>query len=1284
MTQGRKLSKAERLARKAARAAPAAADDQGIVDAVLGLAGHAEYDAAAELAEASGAAQRALLRELVRAGRLRQAAHHCRRSGRLTDEAVRELAHELVREREWLGAAWLSHARGLSGDCSVGQLVLACATAPAQAGGGVEAAVALAQVGGARLVLELARTLLLSPLHQRRANFIAHAVGRCVHPPPSAGAPGAGEATGTAAGWLAWPPLDALGAELRALPARLAAPAAAAARARGACELVGRVCRQSLWPDARALLFGSHALGLATAGSDADVCLLLPSAPASSRQHQRAVLTALAALLRAEATVCSVALAEGARVPVLRARCCAARAPSAGSNECAGCGECVRLDVVANNVAALCNTALLSACLERCAAMRALCFGVRLWARSHGLCGPSTGSLSSYCYFLLVVRVLQQRALLPPAIDSAAAVRGLTVGQLAARPEAARELLGRAMDAAARTASGAAGCGAAAASDGSGGNGSAGGGGDGGSGGNGGAAGSSSCGGSGGAGGECADAALGQLFVAFALYWAGAGKRAHPYRRMVASVRGDVPKAERGWGGAGAAARPGWQLGAAGQDGGGGGGAEAGFVNANFRLSLEDPIETERDLCGRVPSVLVRWLRSGLLLLSLHCLLDAHPSLHLLLCEPGGPCSPRVRSKEEGCSCARGGELRAGDGCGAADCQAAPCADGESFALVPAGPARSTGGLGADGRLACSGAAQEARGTVRARDEDEVDEQGEHEDDDEQVEAADESDAEPLSDRDSDAAAACSDDLRRLQPAQRAQAARAEAAAREGGGSALLACAEASQLSVAFGASSPCAERSSAAADVRGVPAPPPPAVVLFVRSADTCARAFAALRAALGLGNDAGEEERPRSAPPLLALDCEGVSLSRHGPLCTVQLATHMPEGAAHALLATAGMPRRAAREANAAPAPSGGAHGGASGERVVAIVLDMLCADRAALSAQLRELLSCAAVHKATHDCRADSDALNAQLGVRLVPPLLDTQLAHCALEAKAGRRLGACELPSLEALLARHLAPQPDSAVYACAPSHGCGPSLGSLKRSVKLEMGRSAELWAARPLSRALVRYAAADAVAILQLAHVLQPRLAAARLEGACAAHTDAYLGVRDARFAAESAEGLEAFLGKQVGAYVLRHEPGHEALLAVAPGVCARLPPAAAAAASPPLREGASTACTLLAVDAPSRRAHVGLLPAAVSASSPPVAAAPPPAAGQVISARVAFLTASGCVLYAPDWPAHIFYGHLPSLFACDRPDAAHAAAELLAPDASVRAEVVHCAGAHVHTRLLV
>ena len=148
------------------------------------------------------------------------------------------------------------------------------------------------------------------------------------------------------------------------------------------------------------------------------------------------------------------------------------------------------------------------------------------------------------------------------------------------------------------------------------------------------------------------------------------------------------------------------------------------------------------------------------------------------------------------------------------------------------------------------------------------------------------------------------------------------------------------------------------------------------------------------------------------LAVDCEGVALSRTGRLCLVQIAS----------------PTRA-------------------------YVFDTAVCPGAL--GPVTPLLQDAGVTKLMHDCRHDADALAHQAGVRLAG-VRDTQVAYSLLVAQAGH---AHSLPVSLATLLKKFAPAAAADV--------------ALKAAVKARFVADAGLWAARPLDADALAYAVVD-------------------------------------------------------------------------------------------------------------------------------------------------------------------------------------------------------------------
>ncbi|KAK1859820.1 hypothetical protein I4F81_002414 [Pyropia yezoensis] len=148
------------------------------------------------------------------------------------------------------------------------------------------------------------------------------------------------------------------------------------------------------------------------------------------------------------------------------------------------------------------------------------------------------------------------------------------------------------------------------------------------------------------------------------------------------------------------------------------------------------------------------------------------------------------------------------------------------------------------------------------------------------------------------------------------------------------------------------------------------------------------------------------------LAVDCEGVALSRSGRLCLVQIAS----------------PRRA-------------------------YLFDTVTC--AGVLAPVRALLEDPSVTKLLHDCRHDADALAHQAGV-LLAGVRDTQVAYGLLVAAAGH---AHSLPVSLSTLLRKYAPASVADV--------------ALKAAVKARFVADPGLWAARPLDADALAYAVVD-------------------------------------------------------------------------------------------------------------------------------------------------------------------------------------------------------------------
>jgi DNA polymerase sigma len=184
--------------------------------------------------------------------------------------------------------------------------------------------------------------------------------------------------------------LAALAAEL--MPSREERAAWASA-----FEAVRRVL-QARWPEARVVLFGSAANGLAVrGGNDIDVCLQLDSAGEDAAAKGEAVAEA-GALLEA-AGMAEVLSLPRARVPVVKFV-----VPSTST----------KVDVTVNNTLACINTKMLADYAAIDPRLAQLVAVVKHWAKQRSVNDPYRGTLSSYCYVLMCIHLLQSRR--PPVL----------------------------------------------------------------------------------------------------------------------------------------------------------------------------------------------------------------------------------------------------------------------------------------------------------------------------------------------------------------------------------------------------------------------------------------------------------------------------------------------------------------------------------------------------------------------------------------------------------------------------------------------------------------------------------------------------------------------------------------------------------------------------------------------------------------------------------------------------------------------------------------------------
>ncbi|PXF46559.1 piRNA biogenesis protein EXD1 [Gracilariopsis chorda] len=191
----------------------------------------------------------------------------------------------------------------------------------------------------------------------------------------------------------------------------------------------------------------------------------------------------------------------------------------------------------------------------------------------------------------------------------------------------------------------------------------------------------------------------------------------------------------------------------------------------------------------------------------------------------------------------------------------------------------------------------------------------------------------------------------------------------------------------------------------------PPP--LTYVTTLEECARAVSSL----------SEFNR-------IAVDCEGVALSRTGRLCLLQLAS--PN---HLYL--------------------------------IDLVRDEPDHARAMFEqGGLKHLLQNPKVYKVIHDCRHDSDALYHQFGVKLAA-VIDTQVVFAVLRKARGMPEG---LPvSLKTLLKKFTSATEDE--------------LG-MKNAIKTSMQGDDDFWLRRPLSQEALQYARLDVEHLLSITSTL--------------------------------------------------------------------------------------------------------------------------------------------------------------------------------------------------------
>ncbi|KFM23622.1 Poly(A) RNA polymerase protein cid1 [Auxenochlorella protothecoides] len=154
------------------------------------------------------------------------------------------------------------------------------------------------------------------------------------------------------------------------------------------------------WPGANVELFGSVANGLSVRGTnDLDICMQLPESSDAKESKVEAALRVAETVW--EAGMEDVKDLPGARIPVVKFGL-----P----------GTALRVDVTIDNDLACANTRYLAAYAAIDPRFRQLVTIVKHWAKRRKVNEPYTGTLSSYCYALMCVHLLQTRS--PPILPA--------------------------------------------------------------------------------------------------------------------------------------------------------------------------------------------------------------------------------------------------------------------------------------------------------------------------------------------------------------------------------------------------------------------------------------------------------------------------------------------------------------------------------------------------------------------------------------------------------------------------------------------------------------------------------------------------------------------------------------------------------------------------------------------------------------------------------------------------------------------------------------------------
>ena len=147
------------------------------------------------------------------------------------------------------------------------------------------------------------------------------------------------------------------------------------------------------WQDAELHMYGSCANGFGGPSSDIDTCLALRWA--DTPEKKRSVVQRIAELAAQAGGYTDILALTHARMPVAKLH-----------DSITG----VSADVCVNNFLAVCNTRMLRDYASLDVRMRQLGYLVKHWAKRRGVNEPYTGTLSSYCYILMCIHLLQTRS----------------------------------------------------------------------------------------------------------------------------------------------------------------------------------------------------------------------------------------------------------------------------------------------------------------------------------------------------------------------------------------------------------------------------------------------------------------------------------------------------------------------------------------------------------------------------------------------------------------------------------------------------------------------------------------------------------------------------------------------------------------------------------------------------------------------------------------------------------------------------------------------------------